>query len=282
MSMLKSSIAKALAAAIALSAGTAAFAANGPNEGGNTDLFVAVWNPSTSTSYVQDLGSSFAMSQLDTTFSASAGFSTTATLDGGNLSTALGAGTYNYSLFAGDMTIAGGSFNTFTGNIMYLSQTTTTGTPFVENNGSIFSAGGQATGNYIDKFVSGAATSSTQVDNGQANSGYWASTSAVGNPRCDFTIGAFPGCAVTGTNLALGKYVGLSESAADPTQSNFVGNSAGAGLFTLNGSVLSYNLAAVGGSPVPLPAAAWLLVSGLLGLGAVGRRRKAEAAGIAA
>ncbi len=40
------------------------------------------------------------------------------------------------------------------------------------------------------------------------------------------------------------------------------------------GSDGSVTYSVAGGSPVPLPAAAWLLASGLLGLAAVGRRRK--------
>jgi hypothetical protein len=45
------------------------------------------------------------------------------------------------------------------------------------------------------------------------------------------------------------------------------------GTFTLNGNILTYNTPA----EVPVPAAAWLMGSALLGLGAVGRRRAKQA-----
>jgi hypothetical protein len=55
-------------------------------------------------------------------------------------------------------------------------------------------------------------------------------------------------------------------------------NTQGAGFWFLSSTGdLTYNVAAAT-SPVPLPAAVWLLVSGLAGLGAIGRRRNAAAA----
>jgi hypothetical protein len=55
-------------------------------------------------------------------------------------------------------------------------------------------------------------------------------------------------------------------------------NAQGAGFWFLSSTGdLTYNVPA-STSPVPLPAAVWLLVSGLAGLGAIGRRRNAPAA----
>jgi hypothetical protein len=61
---------------------------------------------------------------------------------------------------------------------------------------------------------------------------------------------------------------------------NLYNNSTGAGLWTLSGDgVLSYSLA---GTQVPLPAAVWLMLSGLTGLGVMGRRRGSKFAPVAA
>jgi hypothetical protein len=50
-----------------------------------------------------------------------------------------------------------------------------------------------------------------------------------------------------------------------------------AGVFNLDGTGhLIYDVP--GGQPVPLPAAVWMLLSGLAGFGVVSRRRTAEAA----
>jgi hypothetical protein len=56
-------------------------------------------------------------------------------------------------------------------------------------------------------------------------------------------------------------------------------NSTGAATWTLSASGdLVYNVPGGSGPPVPLPAAVWLLGSGLLGLAGIGRRRNAAAA----
>jgi hypothetical protein len=285
MSMLKSSVAKVVAAAIALSAGTAAFAAIGPNEG-PSNLFIAVWNPATSTSYVQDLGSTFSFSALTSSFNTNGFTAASAALDGGNLSTALGASSnYSFALFAGDLTVAQNSFLNYLGNTSFLSQTAAPGAtvPAFTNGAAFSSQGNNAT--YIDRNMNGGsvqnlpATTFLATDDHSAGSQYWAATSNVNAPTGNFTLGGFNGSASGTGTLNLLKYVSTAadDATSSPATGSFVGGST-PGVFSLNDAtgVLSYSAAgAVTG--VPLPAALWLLVSGLLGVGAVGRRKAAAA-----
>jgi hypothetical protein len=283
MSMLKSSVAQAVAAVVAVTAGSTAFAAVGPNSG-PSDLFIAVWNPSTSTSYVQDLGASFDFNDLTSstgTFN-TAGFTlNSAALDGGNLTTALGgAGTYNFALFAGNTTPAQNNGSNYLGNTAILSVTAGTALKGLTNAGAFTNT--TSTFAYIDSNLPGSTTSFTATDNGQASSKYWASAAnptSPGNPGNDFQLPGWPGHAVGAGALSLEVFLSTAttDGGSDPTVASFVGSSnSNPGVFTLNDStgVLSYSDTAT----TPLPAAAWLLVSGLLGLGAVGRRKAAASA----
>jgi len=284
MSMLKSSVAKAVAVAVALSAGSAAFAATGPNEG-SSDLFIAVWNPSTNNSYVQDLGSSFSFSALDSGSFNTAGFSvSSAALDGGNLATALGAGTYTFALFAGDLSVAQNTFAQFQGNTMFYSQVAGGGATPLSNPGAF--GAGNTVATYIDKNMNGGTTNPSSTtsflahDDGSSGSAYWASANNVNAPGSNFTLGGFNGAATGTGTLNLLKYFAATDSGSDPATVSFVGSAGNPGVFSLNDAtgVLSYSDGSSGGTNTPLPAAGWLLVSGLLGLGAVGRRKAATAA----
>jgi hypothetical protein len=279
MSMVKSSVAKAVAAAVALSAAGAASAAITDTP---SDLFIAVWNPSTSQSFVQDLGSAFSNTALNSTFD-TAGFSTTFSVDSGSLSSAIGSGTYTFVLFAGDLTqhtthTCGGLTCSYLGDSMFYSQTAG-GTLTPEANQSVIGGASALVSGYVNNNHVGT-TGFAASDNHGANSTYWAAASNVNAPGPNFQLGGYSGSATSGSaGVNLVKYLATStnDGGADPTTASFVGTSSTAGIFKLDGSGnLSYSVGGVTG--VPLPAAAWLLVSGLLGLGAVGRRKAAASA----
>jgi hypothetical protein len=105
---------------------------------------------------------------------------------------------------------------------------------------------------------------------------YSASTAATlnggsfGTPAFNFS-GAL-GSALNFFNLS------TPSNSRGPLSESTVQNSNGAGFWFLSSTgQLTWNVPMAAGT-VPLPAAAWLLVSGLLGLGAIGRRRVAVAA----
>lgn len=82
--------------------------------------------------------------------------------------------------------------------------------------------------------------------------------------------------------------VGTTLSASGSGVNSFFFGPLGTGTYNLRISGLANGLAggeysgAIGATPVPLPAAAWLLVSGLVAFGAVGRRKSNTAAAVAA
>lgn len=73
---------------------------------------------------------------------------------------------------------------------------------------------------------------------------------------------------------SLGFYNLTTTSAHKETNSPYA-NASGDGFWFLSTSGdLTYNIASAGTAPVPLPAAIWLLGSGLLGMAGIGRRRR--------
>lgn len=275
MKKISKTVSAALIAVGAVGASAGAFAANNPTQA-PTDLFVAVWNTTTSTSYVEDLGSIGAgtFSQLGTTFD-TAGYSTSWNVDGGNLATTLGSGTYDYQVFAGNAT----STSAFKGDSGFLSlaapntiPTTMTNTELV--NDSIGAAGSITA--YLETYLPGTTTSFTGSTTGPGGNSWVAVNTS--SPGFDFQNGSLTGesAATVGSALNLVDYVAINNQSLGAVTATGVGADGGLGVFMLSADgLLTYN--AGGASTVPLPPAGWLLVSGLLGLLAVSRRRGAEA-----
>jgi hypothetical protein len=104
-----------------------------------------------------------------------------------------------------------------------------------------------------------------------------ATYSAIGGPNNSGNNGlsGFNFGGTVGTALDFFNLVGNGRS--NVTLSTYANNQGNGFWFLSSAGDLTYNVLAAGTSPVPLPAAVWLLVSGLAGLGAIGRRRNAAA-----
>ncbi len=256
-------------AAAAVTIGSSALAQiNSPSQG-PSDVFLAVWNPSTNQSIVEDLGIT------ESTFESTTGVQTF-TIDGSSsafgsaLSTSGGTTGDLYVVFAGNANGANDSGNFFDGT--YADFTGTAPPPSsVLNQGAVQSVA-SATGQYVDtQMVTG--NHSTVVASGATNAGYWAKGAPGANPGK--TLGgpnSFNASGALGTNLNY--YLALNEGADDsatdaPTVSAFAGvwnlSSTGTLTWTPNQT----------GPTTPLPAAVWMFLSGLLGLGTVSRRKSA-------
>lgn len=271
-------VSAALMAVAAVGASAGAFASTNPTQG-PTDLFVAVWNTSTSVSYVEDLGSIGAgtYSDLGTTFD-TAGYNTSWNVDGLNLQSTLGTGTYEYQVFAGS-DVSGKTYN---GNSGYLSlaagnaiPNTMTNTELVNNS---IGAAGSITG-YLQSFLPGTVTSFTGSTTGNGGNSWVASNTS--SPGFDFQNNSLTGISAatvgSGSGLNLVKYTAINNLASGSPTTAGVGAPGTLGVFTLAANGLLTYTAGGSVSTVPLPPAGWLLISGLLGLLAVSRRRDAEA-----
>lgn len=270
---LSKAVSAAMLAAAAVAGSGGAFASVNPGTA-PSDLFIAIWNPTTSTSIVQDLGvtpysTAAAAGNSAPVVNLSSG-SQSWTIDGGNLAADLGSGTYQYQIFAADDSTP---YNYYS-NSAFLSLVNGATPPDPLNN-ELVNNGISALNNYVSTYLG-----TTNIVKGTGAS-YWASSPNGPGDTDSFTMNSLAnlGGDVTTNPLNLVEYVGggspTNDSATAQSVVSVVGNGTNKGQFSITGDTLNYSVAAA--STVPLPAAGWLLISGLLGLVAVSRRRGAEA-----
>jgi hypothetical protein len=268
MTKVKTAVSAALVAAAMLGAVPAANAA-GANP---SDLIVAVWDSSTNTSYVVDLGVPYANLTSASTFENPGGFTESWTIDTSStqLTTDLGGAANEFMVFAVQNTPTAG--HTVQGQALLFgdnggSNPNITST-ILHNNITINTAGW---------FATNMSSVTSLLGSGSGSAAYWGSCTA-NSPGCSlspFTTANMAGIgeAAPGTALTFEQILATNDGAKGSTPPTFtpIGNAAGAGVFTFSGDTLTYTLAAA--PAVPLPAAGWLVVSGLLGLVGIGRRR---------
>jgi hypothetical protein len=260
-------ILKRIAIAVATATiGSSAMAAVVSPEAGPSDLFLAVWNPTTNQSIVQDIGTNLSG------FAGNVGSLQSYQIDGtaAAFQSALTTSGAIFAVVGGDDTGAG-SFG-LTGDAFYTTSSTAaqmSGFLNVQTHN-----GGGTLGPWIDlQETPSGGTLNPIVANGAADPKYWNKLAPGGGPNQ--TVGVSPEFDATsplGTAVSFYAATATSENTGDlASVVTYAGqwNLSAAGILTWTPSG--------GGSPVPLPPAVWMLLSGLVGMAALGRRRAAEA-----
>jgi len=258
---------KALVAAVALCAAGGANAAidlGGTGLGDNTELFMSAWDPVRAVSYTRDLGIHFE------DFLATAQNSSASWLGGDN--------TVWNTIFTGSNTgdirwnvAAVNNFNSGYTNLATYGYMTTTNDP-----AALIKSTTDLNLLSIDNAI-GYGKGFAQSVNVNSNAALNDTTSSTGGPS--YAGGGtwnnnFGGVLGYANDAGLGESMAFYQVAYNDTFDASVVNQM-AGMFSLaaNGN-LSYT---VGGAPVPVPPALWLLGSALVGLVGVSRRKREQA-----
>jgi len=267
---------KLLAAAAAMVAVSSAHANLIAAGGGNSSFALVAFNPSTNAYYVRDLGytlNSFLPSSVTTTAIDGGGSAVTGDktseagahitwgdTNGTFASWVTGQSSVLWTVAAGDASTAAGTSNLTRAVVAF-----GTAPAAAIQNQTVRTAVGSSNG------VSGLAT--------QNNPLVYDATGSTVVPGF-LSNNAFGAATLTalGSTASLYYYATTAGTGASTTAANFTvfGNSLNTATLQLaSNGVLTYDLAPAAVSAVPLPAAAWLMVSGLAGVGSMVRRRKA-------
>ncbi len=259
----------ALAGAVALALSGGAFANTSTSSGdANATIFLTVNDESTGAGFLYDTGLSVAQF-TDTTKPASSFLNLNNDTSYQNFIASVGSNDLvTYSVLGGAPVIGSGSTATKTAYFT----ADTSNNPVAGVSGSKLNNAFAQFGTYLQQanFIASPGTS-TEYSSGAngLTASVWFASGNEGSFSEDLQI--VDGAAL-GTPLAF-----YTETTSTPNKA--IGFSAVTqlqGQWDLANGQLSYTVA--GASPVPLPAAVWLLGSGLMGLVGIGRRRKAQSA----
>jgi hypothetical protein len=262
---------------------------------GNGGLIVAVWDSATGSSLVQWLGLNYNqigisdMTTAGTTldFGTLGGFSTT-------FANAIGAGQQSrlqYLVVAADafsQPDSAGFGPPYNRGLRVTGQANLGAVESGDGQAPNVSGAGNAVASYIDSVINGTAAAPQScakanpcsIVNNAASPIYFGKSTAAGDlggnaPSTTSYAGA------VGTALA---FFDLTTQTEDQAANDgftaftaFASQYANAQWLLNAAGQLVYSVAGGGGPTVPLPAAGWLLLSGLAGMGVIGRRRKASA-----